>query len=97
MNDKRDAYLAKLKARLDVWNTELDQLEAKASEAGADTRIKYQEQVGNIRQQRDEAKSKLDEIKNASGDAWEHLKQGADDTWKRLEEASTKAKSDLKS
>jgi hypothetical protein len=91
MNDKRDAYVAKLKARLDVWNAELNQLEARTHEVRADVRIKYQEQADNLRHRRDQAKLKLTEMQNATGNAWEELRRGADDAWHRLEEAGAKA------
>ncbi len=89
----KDAYVEKLKAQLDEWNADLDKLEAKARGAKADAQIKHEEQLASLRQHRDQAKQKLNEIQLSAGGAWEHLKQGAEDAWTRLKDAVTKAKS----
>lgn len=89
----RDAYLEKAKAQLDEWNADLDKLEARAREAKADAKIKYDEQITAVRERRDNANQKFAEIQSASEDAWENLKQGAEDAWSSLKEAITKAKS----
>ena len=41
MTEKRDAYVQKLKAKMDEWNAEIDKLAAKADQADAETKIKY--------------------------------------------------------
>jgi len=83
----RDAYIEKFKSQLDQWNAKIDPLEAKAREAGADAKIEYQRQLDELRARRDEAQAKLDQVRNASGEAWEDIKQGADDAWNACKHA----------
>lgn len=88
------ACTEKLKAQLDEWHADLDKLDAKARGASADAKIKHEEEVSSLRQQRDAAKEKLAEIQSSSEDAWEHLKEGAESAWADLKEAFIKAKFD---
>lgn len=92
----REAYLEKFKANLDEWNAELNRLQAKANEADADMKIKYEEKISSLQDRMDEARKKAAEIQDANGNAWEDLKQGAEDAWNRLREAMEDARSDLK-
>ena len=47
MNEKRDDYVEKLKAKLDEWNGEIDKLEAKADQAVSEAKG----DIGNIGQE----------------------------------------------
>ncbi len=38
MGEKRDAYVQKLKGKLDEWNTEIDKLQAKSEQIKADAK-----------------------------------------------------------
>ena len=46
---ERDAYVEKMKAKLDEWNAEIDRLEAKARGAEADARLRYNKQIESLR------------------------------------------------
>jgi hypothetical protein len=92
---KRDAYVKKFKAQLDSWNAELDQFEAKARKAEADSKIRYQRKVKELRQMRDAAKLRLTEIQGVSEDAWEDLKEGVQSAWSSLKESFQEAKSEF--
>jgi len=80
----RDAYVDKMKAKLDEWNAELDALEAKVRGASADARVKYERQINIARSHRDEIHGKLDELRDSSEGAWDDLKQGVEDACDRL-------------
>jgi len=54
MMDKRDAYVQKLKAKLNEWNAEIDVLAAKADQAGADAKIAYHKRLEDLRAKRTE-------------------------------------------
>jgi hypothetical protein len=45
----RDAYVRKLKAKLDEWNAEIDKLQAKAELAEAEAKIEYEKQLADLR------------------------------------------------
>ncbi len=93
MDKKRDAYVEKMKAKLDEWNADIDILAAKAKKAQADTRVEYEEQLKDLRKQRDTVKKKLKEIQNSSDAAWENLKSGFENAAETLGKAFTNAKS----
>ena len=92
----RDAYVSKMKQRLDKWNAKMDALEAKAHKANADTKVKYQEQLIALRAQRQEGEKKLEEIKSASEDSWEHLKAEAENIRKAFKDSVNQFKSHFK-
>lgn len=89
--DEKSAYRQKLEARLDQWSTEIDKLQAKAVEASADARLKYEDQVKALRKQQDEAREKLSELDDASGEAWKDFRSGVEKAWDDLGDAVKKA------
>jgi len=89
--NKRDQYIDKLKAQLDVWNAEIAQWEAKARSAQADIRVEYEKQLDTFRHQRDEGLEQMHKVQAATGDAWNDLVRGADDAWAKMRAAFEKA------
>jgi hypothetical protein len=49
MNEKRDAYVQKLKAQLDEWNTDINKLEAKVDQAEVGAKIEYHKRIADLR------------------------------------------------
>lgn len=92
----REAYIRKFQAQLDEWNADIDKLEAKAQKSKADAKIEYQKHLEQLRAKRDNAASKLEELKSASDDAWEDVKRGAEDAWQTCSDAVKKAVSRFK-
>ena len=88
---EKSAYRQKLEARLDQWRAEIDKLEAKAVEAGADARIEYRDQLETLRGKQAEARRKLSELDDATSDAWQDLKGGIERAWTDLGDAVKKA------
>jgi DNA repair exonuclease SbcCD ATPase subunit len=76
MTTTRDAYVQKIKAKLDEWNAEIDRLEAQARQKEADAQTRLQEQIDQVKAKRKTAEEKLDDVRQAGGDAWEDLKSG---------------------
>lgn len=93
---KRDEYIEKLKAQLDVWNAEVTKWEAKAKSAQADVRTEYEKQLEVIRRQRSQAMERMRQVQAASGDAWLDLVRGADEAWAKMREAFEKARSQFR-
>ncbi len=83
----KDAYVQKIQARLNAWDSEIEGLRAKAIEANADARIAIEEQIVAVEQQQREAQQKLDELRQSNEDAWGDLKAGAESAWMSLEKA----------
>ena len=93
MSDKREAYVKKMKAKLDEWNADISKLEAKAKYAEAEAQGQYQEQVEALKKQRQSAEQKLDKIRRAGADAWEDLRAGLENASDSLSEALRSAQS----
>ena len=87
----KQAYQEKLQARLDEWSAEIEKLEAKVSEAQADSKIEYEKQLRELREHRDAAETKLKELRDAGDDAWQDMKAGLDNAWDSLSGAFSKA------
>jgi chromosome segregation ATPase len=96
MSEKRDAYVQKLKARMDEWNAEIDKIEAKADQAEAESRIEYQKQLENLRARRKEVEDKMAELQQAGDGAWEDLKAGIESARDALGNALKSAASRFK-
>jgi hypothetical protein len=92
----RHEYIEKFKEKLDEWDNEIDELEARAQKVKADIKFEAEDQMTALRHKRDLARLKISEIKDASEEAWEDLKVGADDAWGSLKEAIEKAWSHYK-
>ncbi len=76
--DKKDAYVEKLKAQLDLWKADIDKLEAKAKKATAEARVKYEERIDELRSKWDNTMDKLMDIENIDEYEWEDLKTEVD-------------------
>lgn len=91
----RDAYVEKMKAKLDEWNAEIDKLAAKADRVKAESKIEYQKQMEDIREKRNDLEDKIAVLQRAGESAWEDLKQGLENSWKILKGSLTRAKSEF--
>ena len=88
---KRDEYLEKFKAQLDQWNADLARLEAKAQEAQADARLRYEAEIEELRQRREDARERMKELERASEDARDDFRKRAEKAWTELDEGFRKA------
>ena len=92
----REAYLERLKAQLDEWDKDIEGLDRETSKADTKTKIKYEEQIKDLRQNVEEAQQTLTKIRDGSDNAWEDLKQGAETIWDVYKNSFKKAKSEFK-
>lgn len=92
----KDAYKKKLEAQLDEWDAKIDVLKAKANKADASARLEYQETIEDLKKKRAVARDKLQELREASGEAWKDLKQGLEQIWSDLGAAIKSATSRFK-
>lgn len=70
---KRTEYIEKMELQLDKLNKKMAGLETSAQEAKEEARQKYKEEMTQLRQKSKVAVAKLDEMKAASVDTWEHM------------------------
>lgn len=96
MTEKRDAYVEKLKSKLDQWNAEIDEIEAKADQTEAESKIEYEKQLEDLRAKRKNVEDKIVELQQAGDGAWEDLKAGVEIAWDSLGNAIKSAASRFK-
>jgi ABC-type Zn uptake system ZnuABC Zn-binding protein ZnuA len=94
--ETKEAYQAKVKAQLDKLNAKIDELKAKAAQAKADAAIEYHGQMEELYTKRETAQMKLQEVQDASGEAWEEMKAGVETAWTELQRSFEKATSKFK-
>ena len=80
----KDEFLAKLQTQLDSWQTEISELEAKASDALDDVKPEIEAQIANLRAKFSEGEVKLNELADVAEDAWEELKVDAEAAFGKL-------------
>lgn len=91
----RDAYVQKLKTKLDEWNATIDKLQAKADQAEAETKIAYENQLADLQAMREDVDEKISEMEQADESALEDLKQGVENSWQILKIGFSNAKSEF--
>lgn len=80
----QEAYKQKMSAQLKVWDEQINLLEARMENVGADMRVKRVQELHELRAKQRAASEKLQELGKASGDAWEQVKETADKLWDDL-------------
>jgi uncharacterized protein YfiM (DUF2279 family) len=92
----REEYIDKFAAQLKEWSAKIDELESKANAAKVDVKSEYEKQIKQMKDKRDTAMQKLQELKGASTDAWDALKAGSEASWADFKNAVTAAKEKFK-
>lgn len=92
----REAYKQKKAAQLKEWGAQINLMEAKLENVGADMQVKRAEQIKALRAQQQEASEKMKELGKASGEAWEQVKVTADQVWDDLKSGVAEAHSKFK-
>ena len=93
---KKDEYCATMESEIKKWDAEVDKLNAKGGQIGADARASYDAQLEAMRADRDLACSKLGELRTANESAWEHMQSGVEAAWTSMKNALDKAASQYK-
>ncbi len=92
MLENREAYIRKLKAKIDEWNAEIDKLAAKAKRVKAEKEIEYHDQIEALRGKRGEVEEKIAELRKGGEATWEDLRKNVDRSWEALKEGYAAAK-----
>lgn len=92
----QDAYKQKMSAQLKEWGAQINLLEAKMENVGADIKVKRAEELHELRAKQHAASEKMKELGAASGEAWEQVKVTADKIWDDLKVGVTEAHSKFK-
>lgn len=88
----RQIHIKQIKSNLDQRNKDIDDLEIKLKSAPDEIKSEYEKELISLREMRDEAVLKLEEIQNTTDSAWEYVKDGFDRTWHSINRAAKSAK-----
>jgi hypothetical protein len=80
----KEEYLAKLKAQLDEWETDLGHLREKAADASDDVKEKAHQQIAELKAKWDEGAARRQEVMDAADDHWEGVKDDIEEKWAEL-------------
>jgi len=83
--EDRKAYIDKLSAKLKEWDDDILKLEAKVNTASAEAKVKLHEQIKDLKEKKEAARLKFNQIKEAGDDAWAEIKAGTEKSLKTLE------------
>jgi Tfp pilus assembly protein PilO len=75
-NKERNSFETRLETEIDKMDARIEELKAKFKKASADAKIKYQQQLNEIEENRDQLKMQLQKLKNSSGEAWQEISNG---------------------
>ena len=89
----QDVYVERAKAQLDKWNAEIRKMRADLKEAQGKGEAELERQLDELKERRDEAEGRLQEIGRASGAAWQDMIDGFEKAWHALEDGMQKARS----
>jgi uncharacterized protein YhaN len=87
----REDFVIKLKEKIDLWNADLDKLQARADQASAEARVKYQQQIEDLHAKRGELEVKMAQLRGAGEGAWDDVRTGMEIAWSSMSEALSSA------
>lgn len=91
MTEERNEFIAQAQEKLDLLNAKIKGLEAKANEKTGEARRELKIKLNEIRESKDKAEQRLQELRAASQPAWEDLKLGVEQAWKSVANAANSA------
>jgi recombinational DNA repair ATPase RecF len=92
----QDAYKQKRAAQLKEWTAQINLLEARVENAGAEMAVKRAEALRELRTRQRVASEKMLELEKSTGDAWGQVKETADQIWEDLKNGVAEAHSKFK-
>ncbi len=84
---KREEYQKKLENQLSELSAEIAKLKEKAEKAGSEFKKDFGGHLEQIKDKQADARQKLEELRETSGEAWEELREGLDKSWESLSTA----------
>jgi hypothetical protein len=92
----RELYQERIEATLQEWGGEIEKLRKRADQLGAEARVKYRDQIEDLRTRQETAGRKLEELKRAGGEAWEDLRKSAESAIEELKKGVESAAGKMK-
>ncbi len=88
---KREDFVNGIKEKLDSWNAQIDDLEAKVKGKGTAVQQKYEDKINYLKKKRDELYEVVDSKKADGEEAWTQVKSGIKESANVLGEAIANA------
>lgn len=89
--EKKDAALEYGKGLVRETDAQIKELEEKAAKSTGETKAAYERNIKELKEKRAKAAAKLDDMGEATGNAWDATKEGFADAYKDLRQSATKA------
>ncbi|HSB33999.1 MAG TPA: hypothetical protein VLG39_06060 [Nitrospirota bacterium] len=96
MKTRKEEYIDRMATQLKDWTAKLDELESSVKGATADVKAGYENRIRELKEKRDALSSKLHELRESGGDAWETFRYGVDNAWEDFKGAITSARDKFK-
>jgi TolA-binding protein len=84
-------YADSLNNKLEELNTQFDQLQQKGQELAGDAKQQWEDRLSALKEKRKKLQEDLNQLGDASGDAWHEMKDGIDAAWDDLKKATDEA------
>jgi hypothetical protein len=84
---QKQAHVGRIESQLKQWGAKLDELAAKAGEAGTEIKADYRQHLVELKAKHAVVQAKLAALKTASAAEWESFKAGVDSAGNELEAA----------
>lgn len=94
-SEQKDDFVKEIDQQLKELDTSIGKMKKQASEAKEDARKELEEQLAEIETKREALLDRLEELSNASGNAWEDLREGVINAWDELKKARDDASSGI--
>jgi len=89
----KEAYKQKMAAQLKEWRAQINLLEAKVENVGADMKIKHAEVMLDLQDKQRAAIDKMNELESASSEAWDQVIETSNKIWDDLKTGIAEAHS----
>jgi uncharacterized coiled-coil DUF342 family protein len=96
MKTKKEEYIEKMAAQLKEWSAKIAELETRVGTVKSDLNTEYGKRIHELKDERDKLARNIQEIREASGEAWTTLKVGLDKAWGEFTCALTGARDKFK-
>jgi hypothetical protein len=93
----RDQFLADMDKRMSELDAKIDKLANKSAEATGDAKARADQELANLRAQRDVVRKQYDDLKSSTHEAWDKTKAGFQSAWDSLEKSYDNAVSKISS
>jgi chromosome segregation ATPase len=98
---QKEEYLQQIEAKMKEYDREMQELLAKAQSGATDlkeeSKAQFDQSMEELRNKKEAAAKKLNEINSESGEAWKDIKSGMESAMDELSKAFDRARSHFKS